>query len=83
MASDFYESLFAAQDNLEPKLICQHIPRKVSENIGEGLVRPFTEEEVKAALFHMKPGKSPGVGMATGWVRIGWNVWEPKTETRT
>jgi hypothetical protein len=75
MASDFYESLFAAQDNLEPELICQHIPHKVSENIGKGLVRPFTEEEVKATLFQMKPGKSPGEdGFTAGFFQKHWEL---------
>lgn len=61
LACDFYQRLFAAQDNLEPELICRHVPRKVSPEMSAALVRPFTVVEVEAALFQMAPSKAPGV----------------------
>jgi hypothetical protein len=60
MASDFYMNLFTAQEHLQPDLIYQYTPRKISAHMGEMLEEPFTAEEVKAALFQMKPNKTPG-----------------------
>lgn len=60
MASDFFRDLFTAQEHFQPDLICQYIPCKVSAQMGETLERPYTEEEIKVAIFQMKPGKAPG-----------------------
>ena len=58
--AEFYQNLFTAQEQLEPDLVCQNVPRKVLDQMCELLVRPFTEEEVRNALFQMKPRKAPG-----------------------
>ena len=35
LACQFYKDLFAAQDNLQPELICRHVPRKVTPGMCE------------------------------------------------
>lgn len=60
MASEFFQRLFTAQDNLEPDLVCRHISRKVTDLMNELLDRPFTPEEIEDGLFQMEPNKAPG-----------------------
>jgi hypothetical protein len=42
MASQFYQGLFTAQEELDPELVCSYVPRKVSGLMNEMLDRPFT-----------------------------------------
>lgn len=53
LSCQFYQNLFSAQDNFQPELICQHVPRKVTSEMREMLELPFTEMEVESALFQM------------------------------
>jgi hypothetical protein len=75
MASTFYQNLFQAQDNLDPALVCNHIPRKVTDQMNVLLDNPFTQEEVEAALFKMNPSKAPGIdGFNAGFFQRHWHV---------
>lgn len=60
LACDFYQRLFAAQDE-QPELICSHVPRRVTPAMCDILDKPFTEQEVETALFQMALSKAPGV----------------------
>jgi hypothetical protein len=64
LACEFYQNLFAAQDDLQPELICHHVIQKVIVEMRELLERPFTELEVETALFQMASSKAPRVEMA-------------------
>jgi hypothetical protein len=59
MAADFYQQLFTAQKDLQPELICQLVPRKVTVQMQEMLERAFSAEEVEKALFQMARAKRP------------------------
>lgn len=73
-AADFYQNLFTAQEQLQPDLVCQYVPRKVTTKMSEVLERPFTEE-VQSALFQMKPCKSPGAdGFTAGLFQKHWSL---------
>ena len=61
MANDFYKQLFSAQENLQPDLVCQFVPQKVTDQMNSKMERPFSMEEVERALFAMAPNKSSGV----------------------
>jgi hypothetical protein len=73
MAADFYSSLFLAQGNVQPSLICQYVPSKLTAQMGEMLERVYTAQEVENALFQMGPGKAPGVdGFTAGFFQKHW-----------
>jgi hypothetical protein len=73
MPVDFYNLLFMAQENLQPELVCQYIPRKVTTQMREMLGRAYTPKEVETALFQMGLGKAPGAdGFTTGFSQKHW-----------
>lgn len=75
LAIEFYKQLFKAQDELQTDLVCQFVPHKVTQPMNETLDQPFTEDEVKFALFEMKPNKSPGVdGFTAGFFQKHWEL---------
>lgn len=78
LASEFYQRLFTAQDELQPDLICSYVPRKITPKMCDILERPFTNDEVEAALFQMAPNKSPGVdGFNAGFFQTHWQLVRP------
>jgi hypothetical protein len=75
LATDFYQGLFTAQEILQPELICQYIPRRVTDQMAELLERAFTSEEVEAALFQMGSNKAPGAdGFTAGFFQKHWSL---------
>jgi hypothetical protein len=73
MATQFYQGLFTAQEDLNPEMVCSHIPKKVMGAMNEFLDRPFTAEEVERALFQMSPHKAPGPnGFRAGFFQKHW-----------
>lgn len=82
VAVEFYQGLFTAQENLEPGLICQHVPRKVTADMAELLSRLFYEGEVERALFQMGPSKAPGAdGFTAGFFQKHWPLVKEKVTT--
>lgn len=56
-------------------LVIECLQRKISESQNNLLVRRVTLEEVKAAMFDMKPDKSPGLdGMNPGFFQHFWDI---------
>ncbi|CAD6237159.1 unnamed protein product [Miscanthus lutarioriparius] len=75
LACDCYQKLFAAQENLQPELICRHVPRKITPEMAAVSERPFSEQEVEEALFEMAPSKAPGVdGFNAGFFQTHWQL---------
>jgi len=73
MANNFYQGLFTAQADMELDLVCQHVPRKVSEAMCDFVEQPFLLEEVEKALFPMGPSKAPGPdGFTAGFFQRHW-----------
>ena len=68
--------------------ITQHIPRLVSEEQNEALLRPTTQEEVNDAMQQNPVGKAPGPDGFTAdffhycWHFIKANVWQIVEESR-
>lgn len=73
LANNFYQDLFSAQAGLETELVCQHVPRKVTDPMCEILEQAFLPEDVEKALFQMGPSKAPGPdGFAAGFFQRHW-----------
>ena len=71
----FYQSLFLSQGVNDMEALLQFIPTKVSPAMNEALYKPYTMEEVHAALFQMAPSKAPGVdGFTAGFFQRHWNL---------
>lgn len=78
LACEFYQNLFSAQEGQQPELVCRYVPRKVTDDMCAMLERPFTEEEVEAALFRMAPNKAPGMdGFNDGFYQTHWQLIKP------
>ena len=72
---NFYTELYTAQPELDVEAVLHHVPAKVDQQRNDRLLRPFRVEEVKAALFSMKPSKAPGVdGFTAGFFQRHWPV---------
>jgi len=60
MAAGFYLNLFSAQQNTNPEEVIRFVPPKVTEAQNNLLCSPFSDVEIRKALFMMKPSKTPG-----------------------
>ncbi|KAL8118945.1 hypothetical protein AgCh_016437 [Apium graveolens] len=70
----YFSSLFQAF-NMEWAEIVQCIDRKITTAQNDMLLSPVSDVEVKQALFHMHPEKSPGPdGMTPGFYQKIWNI---------
>lgn len=51
------------------------VPPKVTPLMNEHLDKPFTAQEIRAALFQMVPSKAPGVdGFIAGFFQRHWDL---------
>lgn len=51
------------------------VPPKVTPLMNEHLDKPFTAQEIRAALFQMVPSKAPGVdGFTAGFFQRHWDL---------
>jgi hypothetical protein len=54
------------------------VQERVNDDMRSFLDRPFTEEEVRTALFQMHPSKAPGVdGLTAGFFQRHWELVKP------
>lgn len=60
MAERFYADLFASECCNSMEEVLESIPRKVDDFINEELCKPYSNSEIKMALFQMGPTKAPG-----------------------
>lgn len=60
MASIFYEKLYTSEETIGMEVVLSHIPMKVNLAMNVRLNAPYTNEEVKTALFQMFTMKAPG-----------------------
>jgi hypothetical protein len=73
MTTCFYKSLFTTQDHTEPNEVVQFVPMKVTDAMNDMLNTPFSEQEVRKALFMMHPNKALGLdGFTTGLYQKHW-----------
>jgi hypothetical protein len=60
MVHHFYEELFTSETLLSMDTVIDAIPWKVECHMNEELGKPYSNEEIKAALFQMGLTKAPG-----------------------
>ena len=77
-AMEFYTQLFTQQEVLDPGPILSCVPTKVTADMNDFLLRPFTTEEVQEALFMMGAKKAPGPdGLTAGFYQFHWETLGP------
>jgi hypothetical protein len=59
MAEVFYGNLFTSEP-CDSEVVLDSIQPKVTNDMNEELTKPFTDLEIKTALFQMGPTKAPG-----------------------
>ena len=56
----FYKELYTAGGVQDMHQVLETVPTKVTQEMNEVLNAPYTQQEVKQALFQMFPIKAPG-----------------------
>lgn len=78
LAVEYFTNLFSSQSaysghHFEEAL--NLVPRRVTEEMNAKLVEPYSEGEIKRALFQMCPTKAPGIdGFSALFFQKYWNV---------
>jgi hypothetical protein len=60
MVHTFYNDLFTSEPHVDANRVLEAIPARIDQDTNEDLCRPYTNEEIKNALFQMGPTKAPG-----------------------
>jgi hypothetical protein len=60
LAIDFYKTLYTSEGVYDMDRVLNHVPRKVTPAMNDIVTAPYTNEDVKKALFQMFPTKAPG-----------------------
>ena len=60
MTRDFFLNLYTSEGTANMSAVLDHVPSKVTDSMNTFQCAPFTEKEVKEALFQMFPTKAPG-----------------------
>jgi hypothetical protein len=60
IVSQFYENLYTSEGTEDMDRVLSTVPLKVTTEMNSKLLDPYTEGEVKEAVFQMFPTKAPG-----------------------
>jgi hypothetical protein len=75
LSRDFFGNLYQTEGTQGMDSVLNTVPRKVSASMNAGLVKPYTEAEVKTALFQMYPMKAPGPdGFPAHFFQRNWEL---------
>lgn len=74
IVTDYFTELFSTAP-IDWQEVVDSIDTKISEEQNNTLISPVEEKEVKEALFHMHPDKSPGpAGITPGFYQKFWKI---------
>ncbi|XP_075663047.1 uncharacterized protein LOC142632551 [Castanea sativa] len=59
IAEEYYKELFTASNSLDMEEVINSVDKVVTEDMAQDLLRPYTANEVKTALFQVHPSKAP------------------------
>src|ERR1043165_2065688 len=75
MTRDFYSNLYTSEGVQDVDVVLNHVPTKVTQQMNDIVCAPYTESEVKTALFQMFPTKAPGPdGFPTHFYQQNWEL---------
>jgi len=75
MAQDFFKSMYTRDDNVDPEVLKQYLPERVSRDMNEKLCMEFSDEEIGNALFQIGPLKAPGPdGFPARFFQRNWGM---------
>ena len=75
LISSFYKELYTSEGTEDMASVLNTVPTKVTPDMNDQLLAPFTEKEVKEALFQMFPTKAPGPdGLPAHFLQRHWDV---------
>ncbi|XP_073367603.1 uncharacterized protein [Aegilops tauschii subsp. strangulata] len=60
MAQQYFETMFAADPNIDPEEVIHLFQPKVTADMNDKLCAPFSDKEISDALFQIGPLKAPG-----------------------
>jgi hypothetical protein len=60
MVHSFYEEIFSSEPCVSVDVVLDTIPVKVTDDMNSNLCKPYSDEEIEAALFQMGSTKAPG-----------------------
>ncbi|KAL9235614.1 hypothetical protein vseg_010359 [Gypsophila vaccaria] len=75
IAVDFFKELFTSTHPCNFEEVLSSIEPKVTDEINNRLLRPFSTDEVKIALDQMHPNKAPGPdGLNANFFKTYWHI---------
>jgi hypothetical protein len=75
MAIEYFKELYTKDPNLIPNQVLQLVNTCVTEEINEGLCKPFSNDEISDALFQIGPLKAPGMDrFPSRFFQRNWDV---------
>ncbi|CAN1136858.1 Transposon TX1 uncharacterized 149 kDa protein [Linum perenne] len=75
----FFRDLFHRRESGVPEGFERDIPKVITPQINDDLIRPIGDEEIRVAAFDMRPNKSPGPdGFSGKFYRRYWNIIGPQ-----
>lgn len=75
LIANFYKDLFTSHAGSHMEDLLQHVLPRVSDEMNEMLMRPFTEEEIKQGLNSISDLKAPGPnGMPFLFYKKFWDI---------
>ena len=78
IAVNYYQTLFTASAITHMTKVLDKVDRVVTNDMRRTLMLPYTEEEVRVALFQIHPSKSPGPdGMSPYFFQKFWHIVVP------